>query len=122
MPNIQVFDCYSTGLINDITLQKIRNAMTSSLFAANYELKHIADKDAMFTNSVVDDGTRTENLYDGVCHIDASYSGADGTAFTILKEHTDGHIYVYGELKQNNVDDVLAGFEAKRKHYKAGTM
>ena len=96
--------------------------MSASLFAANYELKHIADKDAMFTNSVVDDGSRTENIYNGVCHIDASYSGADGTAFTILKEHEDGNIYVYGELKQNHVDDVLAGFEAKREYYRAGTM
>jgi len=122
MPNITIYDCYSTGLIDDITLQQIRDAMTSSLFAANYELKHIADKDALFNNSQVDDGTRTENIYNGVCHIDASYSGADGTAFTILKEHDDGNIYVYGELKQNHVDDVLPGFEAMREHYKAGTM
>jgi len=96
--------------------------MTSSLFAANYELKHIADKDAMFTNSVIDDGSRTEKIYNGVCHIDASYGGGDGTAFTIIKDHEDGNIYVYGGLKQMHVDDCLAGFEAKREHYRAGTL
>jgi hypothetical protein len=62
MPNIQRYDCYSTGLINATMLQTIRDSMTSSLFAANYELKHIADKDAMFTNCTIEDGTNTEKI------------------------------------------------------------
>jgi hypothetical protein len=122
MPNITSYDCYSTDLIDDKMLQTIRDSMTSSLFAANYELKHIADKDAMFTNCTIDDGTNTEKIYNGVCHIDASYGGGDGTAFTILKEHQDGKIYVYGKLKQMHVDDCLEGFEAFREHFKAGTL
>jgi hypothetical protein len=122
MPNIQTYDCYSTGLIDDKTLQGIRDSMTASLFAANYELKHIADSDAMFRDSRVDDGTNTHLIYNGVCHVDGSYGGSDGTAFTILKEQPDGTIYVYGELKQKHVDDCLAGFEEKRKHYMAGTF
>jgi hypothetical protein len=122
MPNISKYDCYETGLINDNTLQAIRDAMSSSLFAANYELKHIADKDAMFTNCKIDDGTNTEKICNGNCHVDASYGGEDGTAFTIANEHEDGFIYVYGELKQMHVDDCLAGFEEKRKLYKAGTF
>jgi len=123
MPNKHVFDCYSTGLISDAELQEIRDSMSSSLFAANYELKHIADKDAMFTNCKIDDGSNTEKIYNGVCHIDASYGGGDGTAFTIIKECKEENIiYVYGELKQNHVDDVLDGLEAKREFYKAGTL
>ncbi len=122
MPNIKRYTCYDTGLITDSDIQSIRDSMSSSLFAANYELKHIADKDAMFTNSRVDDGTNTEKIYNGVCHIDASYGGNDGTAFTILNEHEDGNIYVYGELKQEHVDDVLEGFESKREYYKSGTL
>lgn len=122
MPNIQRFDCYSTGLIGEKELQGIRNTMSASLFAANYELKHIADSEAMFNNSRIDDGTNTEKIYNGVCHIDASYGGGDGTAFTILKDHEDGNIYVYGKLKQMHVDDCLSGFEAERKHYRAGTL
>lgn len=122
MPNITVYDCYSTGLISADNLQQIRNSMSASLFAANYELKHIADKDAMFTNCKIDNGDNTHLIYNGVCHIDASYGGGDGTAFTIIKEQPDGTIYVYGELKQNHVDDVLEGFEAKREYYKAGTL
>ena len=122
MPNIVQYDCYSTGLINDDTLQGIRDSMSSSLFASNYELKHIADEDALFHNSRVDNGDNTHLIYDGVCHIDASYGGKDGTAFTIAKEQPDGIIYVYGELKQQHIDNVLEGFEEKRKHYRAGTL
>lgn len=122
MPNIQRFDCYSTDLISDKELQSLRNSMTSSLFAANYELKHIADEDAMFTSPNIDNGDNTELIHDGVAHIDAAYGGGDGTAFTILKKQPDGKIYVYGELKQKHIDDVLEGFEAKRKHYRAGTL
>ena len=121
MPNIQTYDCYSTGLIDDKKLQQIRNSMTSSLFAANYELKHIADKDAMFTNCKIDDGTNTEKIFNGACHVDASYGGEDYTAFTIAKE-MDGLIYVYGELKASHVDDVLDGFERQRVKYMAGTF
>lgn len=121
MPNIVRYDCYSTGLINDHKIQELKDSMSASLFAANYELKHIADKDAMFTNSRIDDGTNTDKIYNGVCHVDASYGGEDGTAFTIAKE-IEGLIYVYGELKQAHVDDCLEGFEQKRKLYRAGTF
>ena len=122
MANITRHDCYNTGLINDKELQSLRDVMTSSLFAANYELKHIADGDALFSTSRIDDGENTHLIYDGVCHIDASYGGKDGTAFTILKEQPDGTIYVYGELKQQHIDNCLAGFEAKREHYRAGIL
>ena len=50
MANKQYYDCYITGLIDKTILQELRDSMTSSLFTANYELKHIADEDAMFTN------------------------------------------------------------------------
>ena len=122
MPNISTYDCYSTGLMDDNKIQEIKDSMSASLFAANYELKHIADKDAMFTNSKVDDGTNTEKIHGGKCHVDASYGGEDGTAFTIANEHADGFIYVYGELKQMHIDDCLDGFEEKRKFYRAGTF
>ena len=122
MPNIVKYDCYSTGMMTDKDIQQIRNSMTTSLFAANYELKHIADEDALFTAPTIDDGSNTEKIYNGVAHIDAAYGGEDGTAFTIIKRHDDGKIYVYGELHQRHVDDVLDGIEAKRKFYKAGTL
>lgn len=122
MPNIQKFDCYTTGLMSDEDIQILRDSMTPSLFAANYELKHIADEESLFTNPQIDDGTNTEKIYDGIAHIDASYGGSDGTAFTIAKRHPDGKIYVYGELREKHVDDVLQDFEDKRMLYRAGTL
>jgi len=122
MKNKKTYDCYSTGLINGTELQSLRDSMSSSLFAANYELKHISDEDALFRGVQIDDGDNTHLIENGVCHIDASYGGKDGTAFTILKEQSNGKIYVYGELKQNHIDNVLEGFEEKRKYYKAGTL
>lgn len=50
MPSVEKYDCYTTGLINREKLDSLRSSMSDSLFAANYELKHIADADAMFKN------------------------------------------------------------------------
>lgn len=122
MPNVQRFNVYDTKLISEKQQQDLRDVMSSSLFSANYELKHIADEDALFRNVKIDDGSNTHLIENGVCQIDASYGGSDGTAFTILKEQPDGTIYVYGELKQDHIDNILEGFEAKREHYKAGTL
>lgn len=121
MPNVKKFDIYSTGLISDKQQKQLRDVMSGSLFSANYELKHIADEDALFKNVTIDDGTNTELIYNGIAHIDASYGGSDGTAFTIIKEVND-KIYVYGELRQQHIDQCLGGFEAMRTHYRAGTM
>ena len=44
------YDCYSTGLISEEKLKNLREAMTASLFAANYELRHIASDDVIFTS------------------------------------------------------------------------
>lgn len=122
MPNPEKYSVYDTGMISDAEQQHLRNTLSSSLYSANYELKHIADEDALFTNPTIDDGTNTTKIYGGVCHIDASYGGTDGTAFTVLKQQPDGTIYVYGELKQQHVDECLAGFEGRRRLYRAGTM
>ena len=69
-----------------------------------------------------DDGTNTELIYDGVCHIDAAYGGKDYSAFTILKEQADGTLYVYGNLKDKHIDDVLPEFEWRRRQFRAGTL
>ena len=122
MPNIAQYDAYSTGLMTEAEIQHLRSKMTPSLFAANYELKHIADEDALFTSPVIDDGSNTEKIYNGVAHIDAAYGGSDDSAFTILNRHENGKIYVYGSLKQAHIDDVLPEFESKRELYRAGTL
>lgn len=42
MPGRHVYDCHTTGLLTEAQLDRLRAAMPPSLFAANYELRHIA--------------------------------------------------------------------------------
>lgn len=106
MPNVRRFDCYSTGLIDRPKLEELRHSMSDSLFSANYELKHIADADAMFKNPQFID--QTALIYGGLAHIDAGYDGEDGTAFTAFKRQPDGKIAGYGRLWKKHVDDCLS--------------
>lgn len=120
MPNVKRYDCYSTGLIARDKLEELRSQMSDSLFAANYELKHIADKDAMFQNpQFVSDESL---IYDGVAHIDAAYDGADGTAFTIFHKLPDGKIIGFGKRWDKHVDDCLTQISLLHKKYRAGTI
>lgn len=119
MPNKHVFDCYTTGLIDRSEVEKIRQTMTPSLFAANYELKHIAAEDVLFDNPKFTNNY--EALFNGIAHIDASYGGADGTAYTIVKA-TKEKIYVLGKRWNKHVDDCLGEIEELQKHYKVGTI
>ena len=122
MSNLQKYDVYSTGLVSKEEANNLRDKMSPSLFSANYELKHISDEDTLFHNPVIDDGSNTELIYDGFAHIDASYGGADSSAFTIMKRQEGGKIYVYGALREKHIDDVLPDFEDKRTLYRAGTL
>ena len=120
MPNLQKFDCYSTGLIDRDTLRDIEQSMTPSLFAANYKLLHLADEDALFKEpNYIKDVTR---IYDGVAHIDAAYGGSDYTAYTVMKKHEDGTITAYGKLYSKHVSECLTDIGALQERYKAGTI
>lgn len=113
------YDCYSTGLISEEKLKNLREAMTASLFAANYELRHIASDDVIFTSPKT--GADPALAEQGICHIDASYGGEDGTAFTICKK-SGGKYYVYGRLWQKHVDDCLPEIIRLRKAFNAGII
>lgn len=118
MPNIQKYDCYTTGLMSKDDILALRDSMSASLFAANYELKHIADDNAMFTDAKFTKDY--DAIFNGLCHIDASYGGEDSTAFTILKEDGD-RLIVYGKKYTRHVDDCLADILSKKQLYRAGT-
>ena len=106
MPNIHRYDCYITGLISPEKLQEIRESMPSFLFAANYELKHIASTDAIFTTAPM--FVQNEALIqDGYTHVDAAYGGKDYTAMTCCNQIEDGTIILYGRLWHKNAGDVI---------------
>ena len=104
MPKAKRYSCYDTGLISDEKLQELRDSMTASLFAANYELRHIASDDVIFTTPQT--GAAFDTIRDGTGHIDAAYGGEDFTAYTIMNRVGKTY-YVYGRLWHRHVDDCL---------------
>ena len=120
MPNVIRYDCYNTGLISKEKLEELRQSMTPSLFAANYELKHIADENALFgTPQFTSDMSL---VFDGIAHIDAAYGGEDGTAFTICRKAQDGKLYMFGKRYKQHVDDCLDSILALHGAFRAGTI
>lgn len=120
MPNVSKYDCYRTGLISPNALKELRQSMSDSLFAANYELKHIADKDAMFKNPVF--GGKISDLYNGLAHIDAGYDGEDFTAFTAMKKDAGGRIIALGKMWDKHVDDCLTEIQMIMQQYRLGSI
>ncbi len=119
MPNISDYDCYTTGLIDKEELAEIKSKMLPSLFAANYELRHIASDDIIFTEPVT--GEAPSLAEQGECHIDAAYGGNDYTAFTICHK-VDSKYYVYGRLWRKHVDDVMDEILALQENFNAGII
>lgn len=105
MPEPMVFDCYTTGLLTPDKIAELKRSMSPSLFAANYELRHIAAENALFSTypGETDDEAM---LYDGYAHIDAAYGGEDYTAFTCARRDGDT-LYLYGRLWRAHVDTVM---------------
>lgn len=119
MPNPEKWDCYSTGLMSESEITEIREKMTASLFAANYELRHVAAEDVIFENPRT--GGDPSKAEQGECHIDAAYGGEDYTAFTICRK-SNGIYYVLGKCWQKHVDDVMDEIIKIRKSFNAGRI
>ena len=133
MPPPVKFDCYSTGLKTKEELDALRESMVASLFAANYELKHIADDDQIFPEPII--GADPSLVEQGVCHIDAAYGGADYTAFTAYKKKnivipaTDTEPeqivtkhYMLGKLWHKHVEDCEDEIIQIRRRINAGRI
>ena len=119
MPKAVKYDCYVTGLISVDELANIRDSMSASLFAANYELRHVADEDVIFTNPQTDaDPAMVEQ---GEAHIDAAYGGEDFTAYTLVNKR-DGLYYVFGKLWGKHIDDCLDEIQRIQARYNAGRI
>ncbi len=103
MPEAEKWDYKQTGLISDEEIELIKSKMTRSLFAANYELKHIASEDVLFWDPVT--GADSSFVEQGCAHVDAAYDGEDYTAFTICNKK-GGKYYVLGKCWRKHVDDV----------------
>lgn len=104
MPPPIKYDCYSTGLMSDAEIKYVKERMTASLFAANYELKHIAAEDVIFKDPQT--GADPKLVEQGWAHVDAAFYGEDYTALTIMTVH-DGKWYVFGKTWRKHIDNVM---------------
>lgn len=123
MPEAERYDCYHeeiSDIISGEELEDIKSKMLPSLFCANYELRHIASEDVIFTNPQkgADPNALNQAKY---THIDASYGGEDGTAFTIAKRQGD-KLYVFGKLWHRHVDDCLDEIVALKQGFNGGKI
>lgn len=119
MPNPVKYDWKSTGLVSEEQALWIQDRMTKSLFAANYELRHIAEDDVIFTNPKT--GADPSMVEQGTSHTDAAYWGEDTTAFTIVKRHGDTY-YVFGKVWEKHVDNCMSMIEMYHKQFKCDKM
>lgn len=104
MPNPVKYPWNETGLISKEEAEEIKSHMTNSLFAANYELRHVSEDDVLFDNPQTD-ADEALVMY-GMSHCDAAFYGEDYTAFTIVAIH-DGKFYVFGKCWRKHIDDVM---------------
>ena len=119
MPHPKKFDCYQTGLMTEEQIRATKERMTASLFAANYELRHIASEDVIFTSPAT--GADPSLAEQGIAHIDAAYGGEDYSALTICKRH-DGKYYIFGKLWRKGIEQLEDEIIAYRKMFMAGQI
>lgn len=108
MPEAKKYNCYHEEIrkiISKEELEDIKSKMLPSLFAANYELRHIASEDVIFTDPKV--GADPAMIEHGIMHIDSAFYGEDYTAWGIMKK-CDGKFYMYGKMRRKHVEECYA--------------
>ena len=116
-------DKYPIGSIaipgyNAERIAHLRRSLTPSLWASNYELTHISDKDRLFSNPILGDHPERLEL---VFWLDPAYGGQDTTALVGLGTWGD-KLYGRGWVFPSDVMLVLPQIVQLAKDYKAGTI
>lgn len=119
MPSPKKYDCYTTGLIDEKELQKIKDSMSPSLFAANYELRHIASENVIFLDPQT--GADASMVEQGIMHVDSAFYGEDYTAWSIMQRH-DGKCYLYGKIRRKHVEDCYDEIIADYERFNIGKL
>lgn len=89
--------------LTDKVIAEIRSKTLPSLFAINYELRHVADEDAIFKD--INLRAHPVGLEYSAAHLDAAYGGDNTTALTILGQQDD-KLYLRGWCWHQSVEDV----------------
>lgn len=99
-------------------INKIKAAMSDSLFAANYLLQHIASE-----NRVFGDAKRAQwNNAQCVAALDPAYMGTNTTALTLIGKNDDGQIVVKGWVWRKDVTELYIRIVSLLDQHGAGTL
>ena len=105
MPEAEKYDCYHDEvkkIIDETTLQELKESMEPALFAVNYELRHIPSEAIIFNDPK--EGASPDEIRDGTMQIDAAYSGEDYTAWSIMARKGDKY-YLYGQIRRKHIEE-----------------
>lgn len=122
MPNAEKYDCYHPeikSIISAEELADIKSKMLPSLFAANYELRHIASENVIFTNPQT--GGDPELCKNGLMHLDSAFYGEDFSAWSVMNRH-GGKYYLYGQIRRKHVEDCYELIKADYERFLCGKL
>jgi hypothetical protein len=119
MPPAKKYTCYDTGIMSQEDIDHVKESMLPSLFAANYELRHIASEDVIFDTPKK--GADPYYCEQGIMHVDAAYDGEDWTALTVLRI-ANGKVYIYGRTWRKHVEDCYDEIMAIYKRFMCGKL
>lgn len=113
---IQRYDTKATGLLTPEQIEVIKSKTTTSLYACNYDLKHIADEDAVFRDPLWDRWDFKVGPVIG--HLDAKYSGTHTNGLTFMARRSDGFIQAIGFTGEKHIDEELSRFAELYRKYR----
>lgn len=113
MPKPVKYTVNDTGIKSTEEIKAIKESMPSSLYAANYELKHIADGDILFPEPKYGAFPIGSSSY---AHIDAAYGGDDRTALTIISENGDT-LNMIGWMMEGHIENHYKQIVSKMERY-----
>lgn len=114
---IKDYDCYTTGIMTIDQIIEERRIRPPSLFAANYELKHINEEGRLFKNPFLG---KTPAGIKKLGFLDPAYGG-NHTALTIGGVE-NGKIYLTGCIWNKSVIDLYSEILQKLKQENCGTL
>ena len=121
LPEPKKYDVYSTNLsrFTDKYVKYLRSITTPSMFAANYELKHVSSEEAMFNDPQY---CKWDYTLFPVGHIDAKYSGNHTGALTMMAMRPDGKVQAIGFMFTRHIIDEYNNLVSLWQKYKCGTV
>lgn len=101
-PTPRDYSVYDLDILTPEEIEKKRRTTTSSLWAANYELKFISDDSALFREPVREEW-RQKGIDPPRAHLDAAFDGDHYCALTIMARRMDGKLQARGWTYAGNV-------------------